>query len=341
MFYLPGMLKSLDGFWLSRAVRSRLEALKSRGRLDLIDAHFGYPDGVGCVRVACDLGIPVFVTIRGVEEDYLGIPAIRAHLTASWRRATGLICVSHSLRETVISEGIDPGIVRVVHNAVNRERFRPRDRSRARKDLGIEDEVRLIVSVGNLLSVKRHDVLIRAAAGLKSGGYNVHLVIIGGKMHESMYPTELRKLAEELGLAGNVTFTGRLAPDEIARWLNAANVFALASRREGCCNAVLEALASGVPVVATAVGDNRWFVKDGDNGYTVPAGDPEALEAVLFEALYRTDWDAAHIAGSLKVGDWDGVAREVVDFFRERLAGNSRERAGSPIAGRATGLHSG
>ena len=69
MFYVPGVLKSLDGHWLARSIRAQLTALKDSGRLQAIDAHFGYPEGVGCAIVAAELDVPYFITIRGLEID--------------------------------------------------------------------------------------------------------------------------------------------------------------------------------------------------------------------------------------------------------------------------------
>jgi glycosyltransferase involved in cell wall biosynthesis len=112
---------------------------------------------------------------------------------------------------------------------------------------------------------------------------------------------------------------GRIPQLEVNTWLQAADVFALASHREGCCNAVLEALAAGRPVVTTPVGDNPQFVHAGVNGALVPVDDVEAFERALEGALERS-WDAQAIARALPVGGWEDVAGRVLGFFRERLA---------------------
>ena len=77
MFYVPKLFKSLDARWLFRAIVRRLGALHSARPIDLIDAHFGYPDGVGCYLAARRLRIPFFVTLRGLEADYLDHRLIR------------------------------------------------------------------------------------------------------------------------------------------------------------------------------------------------------------------------------------------------------------------------
>ena len=137
-------------------------------------------------------------------------------------------------------------------------------------------------------------------------------------MHEPDYARELQEQGARLDVTDFVTFVGRVCSEDVAAWLRAADVFALASRREGCCNAVLEALASGLPVVATPVGDNAWFVKEDSNGFLVPVGDFEALAQALEKALKKVDWDRNRISSDLPVGDWNSVARKVLEFFEER-----------------------
>ncbi|HQW09488.1 MAG TPA: glycosyltransferase, partial [Steroidobacteraceae bacterium] len=162
MFYLPGALKALDARWLERSVYPKLAALHAAGELDAIDAHFGYPDGVGCVRAARRLGIPVFVTLRGMEVDALRTRGIRPQLIRALREADGCITVSHSLRDIAVEVGVAPGKFLVAPNAVDRAAFRPGDRVAARRQLGLHDAAPLIVSVGHLIAGKGHAVLIRA-----------------------------------------------------------------------------------------------------------------------------------------------------------------------------------
>src|SRR5262249_47031656 len=119
MFYVPGVLKSLDSFWLERAVQATLPRLHGTPPLDLIHAHFGYPEGVSCVRLARRLGVPVFITIRGFEAEYVHKKLIGPQLIGALRSATGIISVSHSLRELAVAHGVAPERIRVVHNAIN------------------------------------------------------------------------------------------------------------------------------------------------------------------------------------------------------------------------------
>jgi glycosyltransferase involved in cell wall biosynthesis len=320
MFYLPGILKSLDARWLGRAIRGPLGRSHRARPFDLVDAHFGYPEGAACVTVAARLGIPAFITVRGFENEYLQMPGVKEPLERALRDADGCICVSHSLAELISRHGVPPERVRVVHNAIERDVFHPGDRAAARLRLGLPQDAPLVVSVGHLVSRKRHHVLIEAFARVRQQWPDAQLAIIGAVAFEAAYPERLRRLAADLGVAGSVCFVGNRPQAEVVEWLHAADVFALGTAREGCCNAVLEALATGLPMVTTPAGDNAYFVRDGVNGYLVPVDDAGAMAAGLSQALQRRDWDRPAISRALPVGTWDDVAHQVLGFFRERLA---------------------
>lgn len=324
MLYVPGLLKAYDGRWLARSISSALRGLVHQRGIDLVDAHFGYPDGVGSCIAARRLDLPVFITVRGMEVDALRHKAIGPQLTSALRQAAGCICVSHSLRDVLASHGVSPEGVLVAPNAVDRSVFRPGNRLAARDQLQLSPDQRLIASIGHLVSGKRHDVLIRAMAQLHAAMPEARLVIIGAPAYDPHCPAALRRLTHELGLADVVQFAGRVHPARVPLWLQAADAFALATEREGCCNAVLEALACGLPVVTTPAGDNPYFVKDDINGRIVPIGDPAAMAEALSRVL-GTSWDAEAISTSLPVAGWDSVARQVLSFFSRRLGRNSKD----------------
>ncbi|HNR22521.1 MAG TPA: glycosyltransferase [Steroidobacteraceae bacterium] len=324
MTYLPGLLKSLDGRWLEASVYPRLAALQAAGELDLVDAHFGYPDGVGCVRAARRLGIPAFITLRGMEVDAIRHPRIGPQLAEALRQAAGCITVSHALRDLALEAGVQPDHVLVAPNAVDRASFHPGDRAAARVRLGLEPDAPLIVSVGYLIAGKGHGVLIRALARLRETLPDARLAIIGGPGYEPDHPRVLTEIAREAGVQGAVRFVGAVKPDAVALWLQAADVFALATEREGCCNSVLEALAVGLPVVTTPAGDNPRFVHNGVNGQLVGIGDVAGTAAALASVLDRA-WDPEAISRALAVGNWSDVAEQVLGFMAAR-----RRRSAAP-----------
>lgn len=323
MFYLPSVLKSWDARWLERSIRPVLARWQQAGEITLVDAHFGYPDGVGAVRAASRLGLPVFVTMRGLEAVYLKKPGFREQLVAALRRATGVIAVGHGLRELAMAEGVDPDRVRVISNAVDETVFHPRDRRQARGELGLDPDRPLVVSVGNLLHGKGHHLVIEAVARLRAQRPGLQLVVLGGAAHEPAYPGQLERLIHEHRLNGDVRLLGAVPQPQVARWLAAADLFALATFREGCCNAVLEALASGLPVVTTPVGDNARFVVPERDGFLVPVDDAAELARGIERTLAAT-WDPPAISRRVVGGGWRKVGEQVLEFFQERLAATGK-----------------
>ena len=321
MFYVPGVLKFADAMWMERAIGRRIEEMHAQQPIDVIDAHFGYPEGAACMRIARRLGIPTFVTIRGFENEFASRPGVGPQLVAAMREATGCVSVSHSLKELATRLGVAEDRVRVVHNAIDAKLFHSGPRDQARSQLGIDPRQPLVVSVGHLISRKRHHVLIEAFARVRERMPEARLAIMGAPSFEQQYPGQLEAQIGALGLREHVRILGNIPPTTVATWLRAADVFALGTAREGCCNAVLEALASGLPVVTTPAGDNAWFVEEGISGHIVPVDDVAAMADRVGTALARPDWDRTGIARKLtqQVGSWDRVAASVIEFFNERL----------------------
>src|SRR5439155_2781011 len=145
---------------------------------------------------------------------------------------------------------------RVIPNAVDRELFRLGDRNAARAALGIAAGGRLIVCVGMLVQGKGQHLLLRALARLRLRHPDLRLALVGGPAHEPGYLRSRQKMVAELALGDAVHMTGSQSPQQVVQWLQAADLFALPTFDEGCCNAVLEAMACGLPVVTTPAGDN-------------------------------------------------------------------------------------
>jgi glycosyltransferase involved in cell wall biosynthesis len=328
MFYIPRVLKSLDAAWLARAVEARIDRLHRTRPIDLIDAHFGYPEGAACVDIGRRLGIPVVVTIRGFENEYASRHIVGRRMRKALTSAAGVIAVSRSLERLAIEWGVTPDRVRVVHNAIDAQVFKFEDPQYARERLCVPANCPLLVSVGHLVSRKRHHVLIEAFARVRERVPDAKLVIVGARSFERAYPDELVAQAADLRLTDHVRFLGNRPQVEVVDWLRAASVFALATAREGCCNAVLEALAVGAPVVTTPAGDNTEFVAHPHNGMLVPVDNIDSLTEALVEALTRRAWNRQGISARLhaQVGEWTDVAAKVIDFFGRVVRS---ERSGS------------
>jgi len=323
MFYIPGVLKRLDGYWVKHAVLRAVRDLDAAGKVDLLDAHFGYPEGVGCVMAAHELGRPVFITMRGLESQVLASRSRGSQLRWALQKCTGIVCVSESLRELALRHGVSPEKVAVIPNAVHRETYFPGDRAEARRSLGLNVEGQLVVAVGMLVYGKGHHLLIEAIARLRASHPDLRLALVGGPAHEPRYPQSLRKLVEKLGLADAVLLPGSQSPGQVTAWLRAADLFALPTFDEGCCNAILEAMACGLPIVTTPVGDNAVLVAAPQRGQLVPVDDVPALASALAQTL-AVSWDREQIARYGEDYTWAEAARRTAGFFRDRLGGVER-----------------
>tara|TARA_A100001391_G_scaffold116853_1_gene79155 strand:- start:156 stop:1322 length:1167 start_codon:yes stop_codon:yes gene_type:complete len=317
MFYLPGIAKRLDGRWMQRSVEKWLDRMDDSILSNaVIDAHFGYPEGVGCYLAAKKRGLPCFITMRGLEVDRLQMPSIKPQLVEALGQCTGTIAVSDSLRDAAIDAGVPRENVIVIPNGIDGDLFHVGERDAARTELNQPVDQPLIVCVANLKAVKGHEVLLKAFAALPRD-LGARLVLIGSPSDPSV-AQQIGELIATKGCKDSVLKIGARPPDEVAKWLQAADVFALASHREGCCNAVLEALATGTPVVATAVGSNLQEIRAGIDGFVVPPGDSDAFAAALQTAL-ENEWSPKQISGRLNGRTWAGVADRVMSFMQSRI----------------------
>jgi glycosyltransferase involved in cell wall biosynthesis len=139
-------------------------------------------------------------------------------------------------------------------------------------------QAQTIVTVGNIRRVKGHDVFVRAAA-IVAREFPSARFVVGGEVLDPAYYEELQALVRELQLGDRFTFAGGIS--DLRAFLRDADLFVLPSRSEGFSNAIVEAMAAALPVVATDVGGNAEAVLDGVTGRIVPPEDSEALAAAM------------------------------------------------------------
>ncbi len=318
-FYIPGILKGTDYVALYRSMRKwYLKQDREFRERAVIDAHFGYPEGAAAWQLAKEFGRPFFVTVRGSEVELLHHGGSRRRcILEALSRATGIIAVSDYLRDVLVKEGVDHSKIAVIRNGVDTELFMPRDAGALKTTLGIGANERIVISVGHLVERKRYDLVLTAMGPIMNQMDDVRLVIIGNEP-DPKHSGELRELALRIIPKARISFLGPRPPEDVSRWLNVAELFIIASEREGCCNAVLEALAAGVPVICTPAGDNTFFVRNDEYGIVFPFGDLVALEKSIDRAL-KTSWDRAKIAASMQQHSWGAVAEKCIDFMHSRI----------------------
>jgi len=210
----------------------------------------------------------------------MGILRARKHNLA-YRLMAGVpdavFAVSDQVRRHCIEiDRIDPARVQTIYNGLDLSDWDTT--SRPAKPPGEF----LVTTVGNIRRVKGHDLFIKAAAAIMPQFPNVSFSIAGDVL-DSVYFAELQSLVRDLGLADRFRFDGGVA--DLRRYLAVADIFVLPSRSEGFSNALIEAMAASLPVVATAVGGNAEAVQDGDTGFVIPSEDPAALTEAIVRLL--------------------------------------------------------
>jgi glycosyltransferase involved in cell wall biosynthesis len=184
--------------------------------------------------------------------------------------------VSDQVRDYVIqTDRLDPARVVTVPNSIELDRI-PQNANERMENRPV------ITTVANIRHVKGIDVLVRTAAQVVKA-HPEALFVVAGRVIENEYYARLTRLAAELGIAGNVRFLGEL--DDPLPLLARSDVFFLPSRSEGMSNALLEAMASSLPSVATAVGGNCQLIQDDQTGFLVPSEDVGAAAGRIIQLL--------------------------------------------------------
>lgn len=296
-------------------------ALSLRRRIDVVLGSWAYPDGFAAVVLAELLGVPAVVKLHGSDMNVVArLRGPERRLRWALPRAERVVAVSRPLAERARELGVAPERIDLVRNGVDRKTFVPRDRAEARRTLGVPLDVPIVLYVGHVTEPKGAFDLVRsyAVAGPRQRGSRLVLVGDGSGV------SECRALAEKLGVPA--TFMGARPHDEVAVWLAACDVLALPSWNEGMPNVVIEALASGRPVVASRVGGIPDVVDSEVLGALVPPRDPRALSRALEDVLGRPH-DAERIAASLDAVDWEGSARLLHESLLRALSGRAKEAA--------------
>lgn len=317
-FYPPG-LGSTHAWWLAARLRPYLMRLIGEFPFDILDAHFGYPEGAAAWRLAERLGRPFTVTLRGNEPAHAAAASKRMQMAEALCRAAAVIAVSASLRDFAVSLGAEPARCFVIGNGVDTAVFHPRPRAEARAKLGMADGRVHLLSAGYLIPRKGHHRLAALLPELHAAGCPADLWIVGGPGREGDVRGELARIIARHGLQASVHLVPPVPPEELAEYMSACDLFCLASSREGWPNVVHEALACGAPVVATRVGAVEEMIPGEECGIVVPAGDDRALLDGLVRALHRT-FDRDMIARRAAARSWKQVAREVHDLFETILS---------------------
>jgi glycosyltransferase involved in cell wall biosynthesis len=256
--------------WLMKA-RGPYRRMIKQNKYDLVHSFFAFPSGYLCYKTAGQL--PYIVSLRGSDTpgynvrlglDYKLLAGLFRRI---WSSASAVVANSRGLRQLALQ--FMPTLeISVIPNGVDTERFCPAENKVVGK------QVKLL-TVSRLISRKRIDLIIETVGRLRTKGLDVTLNIAG----EGNLLSELTQLVNGLKITDSVSFLGRISPDRMPAVYRDNDIFVMSSQHEGMSNAILEAMASGLPIVTTRCEGVNELVNG--NGVVVEQENPTAIaEAV-------------------------------------------------------------
>lgn len=276
----------------SRALVAYARRRLARRRFDVVLAHFLVPDGYHALAVGRALGVPVVAMAWG--DDVHAWPERSADWAARLRRvlreANGLVACSERMARDANAWLSGPrDDWRVVYGGVDLERFGiADDRESARRRVlppvvadRISPDVHVALVLAQACVAKGYRELLESWARLSPSHVDWHLVMAGGATGDFDVAQEL----EHRGLAARAHWLGPQPPTRIPDLLHAADAFVLPSHNEGLSLSLLEAMASGLPSVATDVGGHAEVIRDESEGWLIPARDTDALTIALAQMM--------------------------------------------------------
>lgn len=328
----PQRVEKEDMIGLTRQFADGVAAFAQREGLgyDLIHSHYWLSAEAG-EHVAEQWGVPhvaMFHTLGDVKLRARASEAEpRERLEAERRlvhRVDRIIAATRHEQQLLRQIfRVAPERVTVIPLGVNLERFAPGDRATARAALGIAEGERILLAIGRIQPLKGLDILIRSLAEV-TRRERLALWIIGGDDRATLEIDRLRALAQEVGVSSMVRFVGPVDHEALPAYYHAADIVVMPSFYESFGLVAVEAMASGIPVVASRVGGLASTVADGRTGYLVPWRCPEPfaekIDLLLLNEQLRSSLGAAGVE-RVQQYSWREISRQLCALYEELLDG--------------------
>lgn len=311
---------SLDSITIY-ALSSTYHALRYYNESDIIHAYFVIPAGIPGYFMKKIRKKPFIVTIFGadiydptrfkLERTIMNSIAIKRILES----ADIVTTISHDLVSR-IKEVYDTN-VEIIHCGVDITKFHPENTERVKEDLGLDTNKTQILSVGRLVKRKGFDNLLYTLKGVLKEHDDVKLTIIG----QGPEKEHLKEIINRLDLQTNVSLVGFVDEEQLIKYYQACDIFALSSLHEGQGCTILEAMGCGKPIVATNVGGIPDSVIINYNGILVPPNDPKNMGDALLTLIEDGDLRSIMATNSrnraVNKFDWEVIANQISKIYSE------------------------
>lgn len=304
---------------LSGAMLFALWRFVRKHKIDIIHAQWSLP-GFLSVLVKKATGVPVIVTERGAAL-HLAMNNVIMRSVLRYALTNCDAVVSNNKTQAALIKQL--GIMKPVHTIINgvaQHLFKSVDKHRCKKKLGFDHDQPMLLFVGWLIERKGLTYLFFALQRLLKNHPRARLVVVG----DGALAQPLRREARNLGIAAHVLFVGSKTQEEVAMYMNAADVFVLPSISEGRANVLAEALSCETPIVATDVGDAASLVDEGITGYLCRPQDAQDLSEKIHQVL-APSFQKAYTKNILarkkeKLTSWSACAQQYLAVYKKVLA---------------------
>ncbi len=289
-FPLPGQfLFALKSYIIYHSIKNVVKKIKKDYDFDIIHAHFAFPDGYVGYLLKKYFRRPLVITVHGSDVYSLNDQFATKLAKKALFNCDKVITVSHALQGRV-KKFVPKEKVLFVPNEVDTQKFFDMDTMGVRRKLGLNENMKIVVFVGNLITVKGLSYLIEAVKIVKERRNDFVLLVIGSGESER----SLRLRVKRCNVGEKIRFMGVVPHSKIPLWLNAADFLVLPSLSEGRPTVVAEAHACGTPVIATDIEGTREMIDREELGILVPPRDAKALAGAITTALDK-NWSAEKI----------------------------------------------
>jgi teichuronic acid biosynthesis glycosyltransferase TuaC len=319
--YVPKIGGAINHRLLAADVTATLVGMRREFPYDIVLGSWIYPDVCGLARVlrySRGFSVPLVGIAQGSDvHQYLGMRFRKELIVETLNEIPATITRSRDLAERLKDAGVDEGRLHPIYNGVDTDVFRRADRGEARAALGWKADPAVLLYVGNLLPIKNPVLLVRAHARLAAEHKTSppRLVMIGaGPLRDQIIGE-----ARAAGTADLVELVGRKPAVDVARHMQAADVLCVPSDNEGVPNVAFEAMACGLPIVATRVGGIPEVVDRAELGDLIAAGDEIGMVAALNSHL-KEGRSRDRIAAHALQFSWDATVDAYVKVLQDARA---------------------